>query len=216
MIDLIKELRQRPDLKGIVKTLQDMLEGEERLRQEFYNTIDEGDKAEFINGEMIMHSPVRLEHADCSRLLSNLLMNYCLRYGVGEVYVEKIMVQLSRNSYEPDIVFFNKNKLSSFRPEQMLFPAPDFIAEILSPSTEKNDRGIKFEDYALHGVTEYWLVDPVKKIIEQYLLGNTGYQLEFKGNNGIVTSKAIKGFAVDTRAVFDKEENMKAIRQLMA
>ncbi len=53
-------------------------------------------------------------------------------------------------------------------PEQMKYPAPDFIAEILSPSTESVDRITKFEDYAAHGVAEYWLIDPAKKIVEQY------------------------------------------------
>ena len=46
----------------------------------------------------------------------------------------------------------------------MKYPAPDFIAEILSPSTDERDRGIKFEDYAAHGVGEYWLLDPVIKV----------------------------------------------------
>ena len=43
----------------------------------------------------------------------------------------------------------------------MLFPAPDFAVEVLSPSTQKNNRGIKFDDYALHNVSEYWIIDPI-------------------------------------------------------
>ena len=215
MEDLLKTLKKRPDLKGIVQTLQVQLEDENRLRQEFYNTIDEGDKAEFINGEVIMHSPVKLEHAQCSSLLLGLLMYYILRNNLGDVFVEKIMVELTRNSYEPDIIFFNSEKSKAFKPGQMLFPAPDFVVEILSPSTEKNDRGIKMEDYALHKVTEYWLVDPAKKTIEQYLLHHDKYQLEFKGKNGIITSKAVKGFAINAKAVFYKAENIKALRELM-
>ena len=49
-------------------------------------------------------------------------------------------------------------------------PAPDFIAEILSDSTASVDRGVKFQDYAAHGVGEYWIVDPVQQTIEQYRL----------------------------------------------
>lgn len=212
----MKELKKRPDLKGIVKSLQSTLEEEDRLRQQFYNTIEEDDKAEFINGEVILHSPVKLEHAECSRLLMNLLINYCLKCDLGDAYTEKIMVQLTRNSYEPDIVFFDKEKSKHFKTGQMLFPAPDFVVEILSPSTEKIDRGVKFEDYALHHITEYWVVDPVKKSIEQYLLHHGKYQLEFKGKNGIISCRAIKGFAINAKAVFNKEENLKALYELMA
>ncbi len=212
----MKALKERPDLKSIVKSLQDTLEEEARLRDEFYKTVEEDDKAEFINGEVIMHSPVRLEHVESSSLLANLMGIHVLRHDLGSVFIEKAMVHLTRNSYEPDIVFFNNEKAKLFTPGQMLFPAPDLAVEILSRSTEKNDRGIKFEDYALHNVTEYWLVDPSKKSIEQYLLQHGKYQLEFKGKNGVITSKAIKGFTINAKAVFDKAENMKALQELMA
>jgi hypothetical protein len=85
----MNELKKRPDLKGIVKTLQATLKEEAKLREEFYNTIEEDDKAEFINGEVIMHSPVKLEHADCSRLLMNLLINYSMKFDLGEVLPKK-------------------------------------------------------------------------------------------------------------------------------
>lgn len=208
-------LKQRPDLKGIAENLQAILKEEARLREEFYDTIDEDDKAEFINGEVIMHSPVKLEHAEASAALSSLLRFYVVKNDLGKVFVEKVMVQLSRNSYEPDIIFLKKTTAQGFNPGQMLFPAPDFIVEILSPSTEKNDRGIKFEDYALHNVTEYWIIDPSAKSIEQYLLKNNAYILEFKGNNGIITSKAIKGFAINVSAVFNEADNASAFQQLM-
>jgi len=215
MEDLIGKLKQRPDLKGIADTLQSILQEEAKLREEFYNTITEDDKAEFINGEVIMHSPVKLEHLECGRLLMNLLLNYTLRFELGEVYQEKMMVQLSRNSYEPDIAFFTKEKAQKFAPGQMLFPAPDFIAEIISPSTEKNDRGVKFDDYALHNVAEYWIIDPATKSLEQYLLTGNDYTLEFKGKDGKVTSSILKNFSIDVKAIFNKAENIKALQDLL-
>lgn len=215
MEDLIGKLKLRPDLKGISDTLQSILKEEARLREEFYNTINEDDKAEFINGEVIMHSPVKLEHLECGRLLMNLLLNYTLNFDLGEVYQEKMMVQLSRNSYEPDIAFFKKERAQKFAPEQMLFPSPDFIAEIISPSTEKNDRGIKFDDYALHNVAEYWIIDPIGKSIEQYLLISGAYTLEFKGKNGLIASRIIPGFTINANAIFSKPENIKALQQLL-
>ena len=43
--------------------------------------------------------------------------------------------------------------------------APDLVIEILSPSTETKDRGLKRDLYGRHGVTEYWLVDPIAETI---------------------------------------------------
>lgn len=56
--------------------------------------------------------------------------------------------------------------------------APDFIVEVLSPSTAKNDRGYKMQAYEKHGVREYWIVDPLNKGIEIYLLQNNRFVLD--------------------------------------
>lgn len=215
MDGLIEELKGKPNLKLLVNELTQLLQEEEQRRQEFYNNISESDKAEFINGEVIMHSPVKLDHSNVSTALLNLMYNYSKIRGLGQVHHEKLMIQLTRNSYEPDIVFFKKEKADAFTPGQMLFPAPDLIVEVLSPSTEKFDRGIKFSDYALHGVSEYWIVDPAQQSAEQYFLQNDAYMLEFKGKTGILVSKAIAGFSIPVQAIFDEKENLKILQQIM-
>ncbi len=47
---------------------------------------------------------------------------------------------------------------------------PDLVVEVLSPSTEKMDRGLKMETYARHGIGEYWIVDIPQTGIEIYRL----------------------------------------------
>ena len=215
MDTMIEQLKQKPNLKSLVNELNQMIEEEDKRREDFYNSITESDKAEFINGEIIMHSPVKLEHAVSSELLLMLMKAYCIKNELGQVLSEKIMIHLSRNSYEPDIVFFKKEKSKLFKKGQMLFPAPDLIVEALSPSTEKNDRGVKFIDYASHGVQEYWLIDPAHQSVEQYLLQTDYYELEFKSKSGIITSKAIAGFAVEVTAVFNEQESLKALQQIL-
>ncbi len=212
---MLNEIIQRPDLKIIVNELQEKLKEESKLRKEFYNTITEEDKAEFINGEVVMHSPVRRQHGIAMTYLLTLIRVYADKNDLGETDAEKRMIELTRNSYEPDIVFFKKEKAKHFTDEQVLFPAPDMIVEIISSTTENIDRGIKMQDYALHGVAEYWLIDPRNKTIEQYILQTNKYELEFKGKNGVVTSKVIEGFSIDTKAVFNKKENLRALQQLM-
>jgi len=103
-----------------------------------------------------------------------------------------------------------------FEAGQMRFPAPDLIVEILSPSTEARDRGVKFTDYAAHGVREYWIIDPVAQVLEQYLLLETGeYDLALKSDSGSVKSTAIPGFEIPIRAVFDANENIAALEKLL-
>jgi Uma2 family endonuclease len=115
-----------------------------------------------------------------------------MRAAIGH---EKILVALTRNDYEPDVCFFSAAKARTFQPDQTVFPAPDFVAEVLSRSTEQADRGVKFEDYAAHGVGEYWIIDPDGERVEQYLLEGETYQLACKADNGVVASRAVAGFS---------------------
>lgn len=75
------------------------------------------------------------------------------------VLIEKAPISLKRNDYEPDICFFEQGVAHTFDPDQQQFSAPQLIVEILSPSTAKRDRTVKFEDYQAHGIKDYWIVD---------------------------------------------------------
>lgn len=55
--------------------------------------------------------------------------------------------------------------------------APDVVIEIISPESAKRDRGYKFKRYALEGVREYWIVDPINENVEVYALTENGFQL---------------------------------------
>lgn len=213
----LKQLLDSPRLPFIARRIDAVLADEKRRRREFYAQIDENDKAEFINGEVIMHSPVRLRHNVSGKHLLVLMDAFVTTRGLGYVGYEKIMVSLTRNDYEPDICYFGPAKAATFTLDQMRFPAPDLVVEVISKSTEHNDRGVKFEDYAAHGVQEYWIVDPDAETLEQYRLaeGDESYQLVIKAMTGQVRSFAIPGFEIPVRAIFDPEANQTALQALL-
>ena len=195
-----------------------MLADETQRRREFYAAITEGDKAEFINGDVIFHSPVKLRHNVVTKRLLILLDTFVMMHDLGFVGYEKIMVSLTRNDYEPDICYFNQTKAADFKPDQMRFPAPDLIVEVVSESTEHNDRGVKFDDYAAHGVQEYWIIDPETETLEQYRLPDDGdvYDLVIKAKTGEVQSFAVPGFDIPVRAIFDPVANQETLQTLVA
>ncbi|MBM2813393.1 MAG: hypothetical protein HW421_155 [Ignavibacteria bacterium] len=198
-----------------VNELNKYYKTEKQRRQKFYEDVKEETKAEFINGEIIMHSPVKVKHSLASDFLYNILSIYSNSHSLGKVFHEKIMISLTRNDFEPDICFFSKEKFKNLKVDQWQLPAPDFIVEILSDSTEKIDRGVKFDDYAEHGVKEYWLVDPDEKTVEQYILKNKKYELLFKASDGNIECKTIKGLKFPVRAIFDEKINLKVIRDIL-
>ncbi len=178
------------------------MEAEKESRKAYYELVHENVKAEFINGEIIYQSPVKKAHWEVSANLSFLLQKYVREHDLGKVAIEKAMVSLSRNDYEPDICFFKKEVANEFDDDQLHFPAPDFVVEILSPSTESIDRNEKFIDYAAHGVKEYWIVDPLKHTIENYILSGNQFQLSEKVKKGFLRSEVISGFEASLNEIF--------------
>lgn len=219
METVLDPLIRSPKLPKYIQQLEATLAEEQRKRQAFYETVQEGDKVEFINGEVVMHSPVRLKHNDASGALYRLLSDFVEKNDLGVVGHEKLMISLTRNDYEPDVCFFGKEKAAHLHPDQLRFPAPDFIAEILSDSTAGVDRGVKLEDYAAHSVAEYWIIDPDAQTVEQYLLHDETYKLAVKtdsASNATLKSAAIPGFAIPALALFDSTERQRALRNLLA
>ncbi len=199
-----------------VRELQSRLQAEQIRRERFYEEMSEEQKVEFINGEVIVQTPAQLRHTTAGRNLLTLLDTYVSKHNLGYVGYEKVLVTLTRNDYEPDIVYFGPEKARTLEPEQTKFPAPDIVVEVLSPSTESIDRGVKFLDYAAHGITEYWIIDPQTEIFEQYVLQGEAYQLRRKTDSGIIRSVVLEGFAMPVRAIFDQSEKIAALRAILS
>ncbi len=211
---LLEQALKMPDAYVFIDRLQAALELEKVTRQHFYEIVDENKKMEFINGEIFFHSPVKLWHNRATGYLYQMLDAYTRRQKLGHVGFEKLLISLTRNDYEPDVCFWGTEKSQEFKPDQMQFPAPDFVAEVLSNSTAANDRGIKYQDYESHGVQEYWIIDPDRQILEQYVLDGDLYELRLKAGDGIVKSNVIAGFTIPINAIFDEEANAAALTKL--
>jgi len=211
---ILDPLIHSPKLSLYMQQLQSVLNIEQQRRDEFYDWITEDIKAEFINGEVIMQSPAKQRHTAASINLTTLLSTYADLHHLGFVGSETVLVTLTRNDYLPDVCFFGASKAAQITSEQMKYPAPNFIAEILSPSTEGVDRTTKFEDYAAHGVAEYWLIDPAKKIVEQYDLQAGEYALRLKVQSGLLSSLVVERFKIPVAAIFDAEVKNQTLQRM--
>ena len=206
---------EMPNAAIIADRLKSALDKEDAERRHFYEIVEEDKKMEFMNGEIIFQSPAKLRHTTSVKLLTNLLSNFVIKNNLGYVGMEKMLISLTRNDYEPDICFFMKDKSDKFTPTQMQFPAPDIIVEVLSPSTEKHDRETKFQDYAAHGIHEYWIIDAEHGVIEQYMLQNEEYDLLLKAKDGAIQSVVLPEFKIQIRAVFDEQTNLEELKRLI-
>lgn len=204
MNDILEPILKSTNPKALIDELNQIWEAEQQKRHAFWADIDENVKAEFIEGEIIYHSPVYRRHWKVSTNLLGALIPYTQKHNLGEIGAEKVIIRCTRNDYEPDICFWKKEISDTFTPRQSAFPPPDFIVEILSDNTESRDRGIKFIDYAKHGVTEYWIIDTNTKTIEQYILNTNKmkYELNLKVRDGKLKSIAIQDFEIEVQSIF--------------
>lgn len=126
--------------------------------------LPDGQRAELIDGQIYMMTPPSYRHQRLVTQLSRIIGNYIAdKDGDCEVLPAPFAVTLFANDetyVEPDIsVICDKNKLSDRGCEG----APDFIIEIVSPSSRRMDYSKKMGLYLEAGVREYWIVDPAKE-----------------------------------------------------
>lgn len=140
---------------------------------EDYLAWPKDEKIELIDGVIYeMASPID-KHQLIASEIGTILRNY-IKKNQGECipFSAPIDVQLDmddKTMIQPDVlVVCDRNKLKNGR----LFGAPDFVVEILSPSSRKKDSYIKLVKYSNADVREYWLVDPDKKRVVVYDFAN--------------------------------------------
>jgi Uma2 family endonuclease len=79
------------------------------------------------------------------------------------------------------------------------------VVEIVSPESRLRDRGEKFAEYELGGVREYWLLDPVERRADFYVLGEDGrYERRVADPQGIYRSTVLKGFRLKVEWLFQE------------
>ncbi len=143
--------------------------------EEFLDWLDEDKHAEWVDGEVIMHSPVSLRHTKVGRFLINVTLNFVEDNDLGEIAYDPFQMKTGPNlpSRAPDILFVAKENAHRLKPNLLEGPA-GLVVEIVSPESRGRDRGDKYYEYEQGGVREYWLLDPERRRAEFYLLGVDG------------------------------------------
>ena len=131
---------------------------------EDYWNLPEGHRAELIDGRLYDMAPPSYLHQKLVSAFTVIFSNHIKSQGgFCDVIPAPFAVNLTENDetyVEPDIsIICDKSKISDRGCEG----APDFIVEIVSPSSRRMDYNIKNAKYAEAGVREYWIVDPAKE-----------------------------------------------------
>ncbi|MDI6916038.1 MAG: Uma2 family endonuclease [Desulfitobacteriaceae bacterium] len=155
-------------------------ESNEKYTYADYLTWPEDERWEIIDGVAYMQAAPTPTHQEILMELARQIANY-LTGKPCKVYPAPFCVRLTKDDerknegitkvVEPDItVVCDKSKID----EKGCNGAPDMIIEIISPSSTKRDRFIKFNAYEKAGIKEYWIVEPDVKIVSVFVLQHNG------------------------------------------
>ena len=143
---------------------------------------DDGNRYEFIGGRLYVTAAPVVRHQRISKRLYQALIRILEDAGHGETFYAPCLVEFpgTGDRVQPDILFVS-NVRRGIVGEKQVTGAPDLVVEILSPSTEHRDRGIKLDLYARRGVREYWIVDPVEDVVDVWRFEQQPGHERFKG-----------------------------------
>ena len=160
-------------------------------------SLPEGERAELIDGQIYYMSPPSRKHQDILSFLHLAIGNYISQNkGECKIYPAPFAVFLFEEDskyLEPDIsVICDKDKLN----DKGCQGAPDWIIEIVSPSSKPMDYYTKLALYREAGVREYWIVDPLRQMIVVYDMEHGDSPVIHSFNDSIPV-RIYPGFSID-------------------
>ena len=174
-------------------------------------TWDENERVELIYGVPYMMSPPIRVHQEILMELVVQIRTY-LSGKKCRVYPAPFAVRLFESNgdhpqnvdtmVEPDIsVVCDSDKLDKIGCKG----APDFVVEILSPSSLRHDRVTKFNLYQEAGVREYWIVDPESQTVQVFLLKDGHFRaVELYNADAVAEVIVLPGCRISLSDVFSK------------
>lgn len=176
--------------------------------EEFVLRVQDGQKADLLDGVIYMASPDSPETADVNGFLHTLLNYFVRKRGLGKVYGPRSAFRLFPGSDEPyapepDVAFVRAERVRLWKGSIYQGP-PDLAVEIVSPDSIDRDATIKRDAYERAGVREYWIIDILESRCTLLRLEAGAYR-EVRPAGTVFPSEVVPGFWIDSDWLFSDE-----------
>ena len=172
--------------------------------EEFCQVIQDGQKADLIDGVVYMASPDTFEANDINGFLWSLLRMYNSAKNLGgTVLGSRYACRIDAlNAREPDVVYVSLTRRALA--DRLGFQGgPDVVIEIVSRDSRHRDYHLKRDLYEDAGVTEYWIVDPRERMFTALHLEHEKFAEMPISSDGVLRSQAIAGFWLRVNWLFE-------------
>jgi Uma2 family endonuclease len=151
-------------------------------------------KGDLIDGTIYMASPDSTSANELNAWLAAIMEVFVRRMKLGNIYISRVACRLDdKNAPEPAIAFVRTEHLDRVECGGIVGPA-DLAVEIVSPDSIERDYEKKFRQYKRFGISEYWIVDDLSRVVRLFRLSAAGRYREVRPKKGVLTSAAMPGF----------------------
>jgi Uma2 family endonuclease len=162
---------------------------------------------EIVDGELIVSPRPASRHAlACSVIGTEVAGPFHRGRGGpgGWVILDEPELHLDAQVLVPDLAGWRRERMPTYPDVAWFSLAPDWVCEVLSPSTALIDRTRKQDIYREHGVSWLWFVDPAARTIEVLSRGEHGWMVTGTfGGEGEARIPPFDAVAIDVGALWD-------------
>jgi Uma2 family endonuclease len=164
-------------------------------------------RAELIGGELVVApSPTPIHQDTVGGLHAELRQPFQRGRGGPGGWWPLLDVDISFGTHDvlrPDIAGWRRERVPALPLERPVRALPDWVCEVLSPSTAARDQGDKRATYQRSGIRWYWIVDPTNRLLSVYRLTGDGYVLETSvGDHGQAQLRPFEALELELAALF--------------
>jgi Uma2 family endonuclease len=163
---------------------------------------------EIIAGELYVSPRPAVKHTRASSRLGGELGGPFDRGRGGPggwVLLDEPELHLQKDVLVPDLAGWRRERMPQLPEGVGITLAPDWVCEVLSPSTERLDRARKMAVYAREGVRHLWLVDPAPQTLEVYRLENGRWSLlDTQAGTVSVRAEPFEALALELGALWER------------
>jgi Uma2 family endonuclease len=162
--------------------------------------------AEMFDGELYASPRPALPHVRAASVLSVKLggpFDFGRNGPGGWLLLLEPELHFANDVLVPDLAGWRRERLPSTPNEPYLTLAPDWVCEVVSPSTEYIDRRKKLRIYAREGVAHAWLVDPLRRSLEVLALKSGSLEpMEEHHGDATVRARPFDAIELELRALW--------------
>ena len=169
-----------------------------------YIKWDDDVRRELIDGVPYLMAGPNRQHQKVLGILHALFFTF-LKGKSCEVYLTPFDVRLNADTFDdtvvqPDIMIVCDHTILD---DAGIKGVPDMVVEILSPSTARYDKTLKFKTYLRAGIREYWIIDPKEETLAIHIFKDGNYITHAYTKEETVPVHVLEGLNIDLSEVFE-------------